>query len=42
MTSFIRFFRAILTLIEVFCFNPPPTLRENQPEPSTPQEPDFL
>jgi hypothetical protein len=39
MTSFIRFFRAILTLIEVFCFNPPPTIQENQTDN---KEPDFL
>ena len=40
MTSFIRFFRAILTLIEVLCFNPPPTIQDNQAK--NPQEPDFL
>jgi hypothetical protein len=32
MIKFIQFFRAIFTLIEVFCFNPPPTIRENQGE----------
>ena len=40
MTRFIRFFRAVFTLIEVFCFNPPPTIRENQPDTDRDQDTD--
>lgn len=42
MTTFIRFFRAILTLVEVFCFNPPADFQENESEKNQTKEPDFL
>ena len=41
MAKLISILRSCLFLIEVFAYNPPPTIHENQSE-NLPKEPDFL